>query len=387
VTSTVQDAMHEPSWWDPLAHLRGAELQSGVEAPTIDVFMSGTVFLDIVFTGLPAIPAAGTEVWAAGMGSCPGGIANLATASARLGLRTSLAAGFGDDVYADFCWRTLADQERVDLARSRRFAQWHTPVTVSMAVQRDRSMVTHGHELPISSNDLIGAPPRARAVITSIGEGAADPVLPSWVGTARRAGALIFADAGWDPTGAWDPALLTSLAGCDAFMPNAVEAMSYTRTDSPRAALHALAEHVPLAVVTCGGDGALALDAATGEEAAVPALPVDALDPTGAGDVFGAGLVLGTIAGWPLEHRLLFAGVSAALAVHEFGGSLAAPGWGDIGDWWRRTRTRAEAGNTIASDLRERYGFLEDLVPRRHVCGVRRAAATIARHADLTRPA
>jgi bifunctional ADP-heptose synthase (sugar kinase/adenylyltransferase) len=131
----------------------------------------------------------------------------------------------------------------------------------------------------------------------------------------------------------------------------------------------------------------LALDAATGEEAAVPALPVDALDPTGAGDVFGAGLVLGTIAGWPLEHRLLFAGVSAALAVHEFGGSLAAPGWGDIGDWWRRTRTRAEAGNTIASDLRERYGFLEDLVPRRHVCGVRRAAATIARHADLTRPA
>jgi sugar/nucleoside kinase (ribokinase family) len=380
VTSAIVETPHEPVWWDPLADLRDAD------SPAVDVFMSGTVFLDIVFTGLPAAPAAGTEVWAAGMASCPGGIANLAVAAARLGLRTSLAAGFGDDVYGDFCWQTLADQERVDLSRSRRFAEWHSPVTVSMAVQRDRSMVTHGHDLPISTDELIGRPPRCRAVITSIGEGAADPVLPSWVARCRGEGALVFADAGWDPTGAWDPALLRTLAGCDAFMPNAVEAMRYTRADSPRAALRTLAEHVPLAVVTLGGEGAIAIDGVTGEAAEVPALPVDALDPTGAGDVFGAALVLGTIAGWPLEHRLRFAGVSAALAVHEFGGSLAAPGWGDIGDWWRRTRACAAEGNPESVELAGRYGFLEDLVPRTHVCGVRRAAATIARHSDLTRP-
>nr|WP_219412732.1 PfkB family carbohydrate kinase [Pseudonocardia nigra] len=348
--------------------------------------MSGTVFLDIVFTGLSDPPSPGTEVWAAGMASCPGGIANLAIAASRLGLRTSLTAGFGDDVYADFCWQTLAEQERVDLSRSRQFGQWHSPVTVSMSVQRDRSMVTHGHDIPISADELIGTPPRSRAVITSIGEGAADRLLPAWATRARRDGALIFADAGWDPTGAWDPAVLATLSGCDAFMPNAVEAMSYTRTDNPRAALRTLADRVPLAVVTCGGDGAMAIDGVTGEEAEVPALPVDALDPTGAGDVFGAALVLGTIAGWPLRHRLLFAGVSAALAVHEFGGSLAAPGWGDIGDWWRRLGARAAAGHQGAAELRSRYAFLDDLVPRTHVCGVRRAAATIARHSDLTRP-
>ena len=349
--------------------------------------MAGTVFLDIVFTGLSTPPTAGTELWAAGMASCPGGIANLAVATSRLGLRTSLAAGFGDDVYGDFCWQTLAGQERVDLSRSRRFAQWHSPVTVSMAVQRDRSMVTHGHELPIEYDELIGTPPPCRAVITSLGEGGHAARLPAWVESARERGAMVFADAGWDPTGVWDPGLLTALGGCDAFMPNAIEAMSYTRTDSPLAALHELAEHVPLAVVTCGGDGAMAIDAHTGEEATVPALPVDALDPTGAGDVFGAALVLGTIAGWPLRHRLLFAGASAALAVQEFGGSLAAPGWGDIRDWWQGVLARAAAGDTAATVLRRRYGFLDDLVPRTHVCGVRRAAATVARSADLTRPA
>lgn len=373
-------APHQTVWWDPLADQRGPG------SPATDVFMSGMVFLDIVFTGLAALPATGTEVWAAGMASCPGGIANLAIASARLGLRTSLAAGFGDDVYGDFCWETLACQERVDLSRSRRFAQWHSPLTVSMAVQRDRTMVTHGHDLPISADELVGRPPRCRAVITTLGVGSPERLLPGWATKARRAGALVFADAGWDPTGRWDPAVLATLAGCDAFMPNAMEAMRYTRTDCPRAALRRLAEHVPLAVVTCGGDGAMAIDASTGEHAEVPALPVDALDPTGAGDVFGAGLVLGTIAGWPLRHRLLFAGVSAALAVHEFGGSLAAPGWGDIGDWWRRVLRAAADGHPRATELRCRYRFLDDVVPRTHVCGVRRAAATIARRSDVTRP-
>ena len=85
------------------------------DGPEFDVFLWGTVFLDIVFTGLDASGRDGTEVWADGMGSCPGGIANLAIASSRLGLRTSLAAAFGDDDYGDFCWRTLAEQEHVDL--------------------------------------------------------------------------------------------------------------------------------------------------------------------------------------------------------------------------------------------------------------------------------
>ncbi|MDN5860913.1 MAG: PfkB family carbohydrate kinase [Pseudonocardia sp.] len=367
-------------WWDPLAAIRGPD------DPQVDVLMSGTVFLDIVFTGLPHQPLPGTETWADGMASCPGGIANLAIAASRLGLHTSLAAGFGDDVYADFCWRTLVEQERVDLSLSRRFTEWHSPVTVSLAVDRDRSMVTHGHELPLGSAELIGEPPRSRAVLTHVGEGAADMLLPAWVARSRARGSLVFADAGWDRTGTWDQALLTSLAGCDVFLPNDVEARAYTRTDTPRAAVRALAEHVPLAVVTCGADGAIALDAATGEEVAVPALPVDTLDPTGAGDVFGAAFVVGTLAGWTLTDRLLFAGLSAALAVHEFGGSLAAPGWGDIGDWWIGVRNRAAAGDPAAACLRDRYAFLAAVVPTTHVCGVRRAAATIARQSDLTRP-
>lgn len=370
--------------YDPLADQRTAD------APQFDVFLAGTVFLDIIFTGLRAMPAAGTEVWAEGMGSCPGGIANLAIATSRLGLRTSLAAAFGDDDYGDFCWRTLEEQEHVDLSRSRRFEQWHSPVTVSMAVDRDRSMVTHGHPAPMPASDMIGKPPRSRAVIVSLS--AEEPLGPGgaaeacgWAELARRQGSMIFADVGWDPSGAWSPALLDQLAYCHAFMPNAVEAMAYTGTDSPRDALYLLADRVPLAVVTDGANGAMAIDSSTGEEAYVPAPRVTALDPTGAGDVFGAGIVLGTLCGWPLADRLAFAELCAALAVQEFGGSLAAPGWGDIADWWHDTRAAAGRGRAYDDLLARRYAFLERLVPTAPVGAVRRAAATIARYADVTK--
>ncbi|WP_326823218.1 carbohydrate kinase family protein [Streptosporangium sp. NBC_01756] len=365
--------------YDPLADQRTAE------GPQFDVFLAGTVFLDIVFTGLAAMPAAGTEAWAEGMGSCPGGIANLAIATSRLGLRTSLAAAFSDDDYGDFCWRTLAEQESVDLSKSRRFEHWHSPVTVSMAVDRDRSMVTHGHPAPMPASEMIGSPPRSRAVILALSAeeplGGADPC--NWAELARQNGALLFADVGWDPSGTWSPELLDQLSVCHAFMPNAVEAMAYTGTDTPRDALYTLADRVPLAVVTDGANGAMAIDSMTGEEAFVPAPRVTALDPTGAGDVFGAGIVLGTLCGWPLADRLAFAEVCAALAVQQFGGSLAAPGWGDIADWWHGVRAAAGHAGAYADSLARRYTFLDRLVPTVPMGAVHRAAATIARYADL----
>ena len=249
--------------YDPLASLRGED------GPEFDLFLCGTVFLDIIFTGMEAMPTSGTEVLAEGMGSSPGGIANLAIASSRLGLRTSLAAAFGDDDYADFCWRTLSEQEHVDLSRSRRFDQWHSPVTVSMAVDRDRSMVTHAHPSPVPPPDMVGRPPRCRAVIVDLNHVATMgvPDRPSWPDLARKDGTLVFADVGWDPSGAWSTSILDQLASCHAFMPNATEAMAYTRTATAQDALYALADRVPLAVVTNGAEGALAIDATTGEEA------------------------------------------------------------------------------------------------------------------------
>ncbi|MFE2287020.1 carbohydrate kinase family protein [Streptomyces sp. NPDC059443] len=330
---------------DPLGPLRDPQ------EPGCDVFLTGTVFLDIIFTGLDSAPVRGTESWARGMGSSPGGVANMAAALARLGLRTSLAAAFGDDHYGEYCWDALEQGEGIDLSMSRTVPGWHSPVTVSMAYEGERTMVSHGHEAPppAGPGPFPRCPPRARAAVASLGPGGGE----AWVSEAARSGARIFADVGWDESGQWDLGALADLEHCEAFLPNACEAMRYTRTDSPRAAARALAEKVPIAVVTMGSEGSYAVDGRTGETAEVPAIMVDALDPTGAGDVYVAGFLTGTLAGWPLADRLAFAGLTAALSVQEFGGSLSAPGWPEVAAWWR----------TAPEAVRGRYGFLDDLVP------------------------
>jgi sugar/nucleoside kinase (ribokinase family) len=342
-----------------------------------DLFMQGTVFFDVVFTGLDALPARGTEVMVDGMGSCPGGVANLAIAASRLGLRTSLAAAFGDDVYGDFCWTTLADQEGVDLGCSRRYPGWHSPVTISMVVDRDRAMVTHMHPTPEPAAAMIGELPGARAGFAHL-----QPEPGGWFDPAVAAGMLLFADIGWDAEEKWAPEVLDQLDRFHAFLPNSVEAMAYTHTDDPHDAVRRLADRVPVAVVTCGGQGALAVDSTTGEEEWVPSLPVNAHDPTGAGDVFGAAFVLGTLHGWPLQQRLRFANLCAALSVQYVGGSLAAPGWGDLVDWLGGVRARAAAGSRTAAEVAAAYAFIDEVLPESGGTSVRRARATIARSSD-----
>ncbi len=340
---------------------------------TLDVFVQGTVFLDVVMTGLQGRPAPGTEIFTDGMGSCPGGIANLAVAASRLDLATGLSAAFGDDVYADFCWRVL-EEEGVDLAPARRVPGWPTPVTVSMAVDGDRSMVTHMVPTPVGEEDLVGTPPRARAVIGYLG-----PHEPAWRRRAREQGSLVVADVGWDGSGAWAAAVLDQLASCDVFLPNEVEATAYTRTDDAEAALKRLADLVPVVAVTSGASGSRAVDARTGEHAVAAAVPVQVLDTTGAGDVFDTAFALGTLEGWPLPDRLAFANLCAALSTQHVGGSLAAPGWCDVGSWWAAARARARGGDAAATELGRRYGFLNDVLRDRPLRDVRRAATTPGR--------
>lgn len=327
---------------------------------TVDVFVSGTVFMDVIFTGVGELPPPGTEILTSGLGSAPGGIANLAVALSRLGLKTGLAAAFGDDMFGSYLWRTLAEQELVDLSESRRIPGWPTPVTVSLSDGSDRRMITYREPPPRDPARLLAAPLPVRACFSQIGSAP-----PPWVTKARARGATVFADVGWDPSGLWSAAVLDRLDAVDVFLPNAVEAMAYTRTTSPEAALAALAGRAPVCVVKAGRNGALGIDSRTGEQAAVSALPVTALDPTGAGDVFNAGFIFSTLAGWPLAQRLTFANLCAGLSVRHHSGSLGAPGWGEIADW---------AEN---QDIPPEYAFLLPHIPPAAAGPVVRALPTV----------
>lgn len=313
----------------------------------IDVLLSGTVFYDMIFGGLSRIPQPGEELWSKAFAVSPGGIANLAVACARLGLTTSLVAGFGDDAYASQIRHQLSNVEGIDISHSPVCAGYPTPITVAMSTDGDRAMVTYGEEFPEDLEGSIAKVASARAALVDLARDT------EWWSERLCDGTRMWADIGFDPTEKWDVSDLEPLAACHAFTPNAVEAMAYTRTDSPKKAARALAQRVPLVIVTDGAHGSYAIDQSTGEEAFCPALDVNAVDPTGAGDVFAAASVAGDLRDWPLEQRLRFASLCAALSVQRFGGALAAPNWSDLEQWWHGVRERDR-------DLAARYSFLAE---------------------------
>jgi sugar/nucleoside kinase (ribokinase family) len=144
----------------------------------------------------------------------------------------------------------------------------------------------------------------------------------------RDRGIRLFADSAWDPSGAWSGECLAILPYLDSFLPNHAEALAYSRALSLEAALECLAQQTSTLVVKCGPTGAWARQ---GEQLVrVPALPVTVLDTTGAGDVFNAGYIYATLAGWPLEVRLRLGSLCAAISVTCHGGSLGAPTWDKI---------------------------------------------------------
>ncbi|MDQ2934041.1 MAG: PfkB family carbohydrate kinase [Chloroflexota bacterium] len=307
-----------------------------------DVLLSGTVFFDLIFSGLPSRPGPGREIRTESLGSSPGGAANVAVALRRLGLRVRLDAAFATDIYGDYLWRTLAEQEDIDLAGSVRFPGWRTPLTVSLAYEADRSMVTYEEPQPATLLGFLDDPRPARSLFAFLGGHDI-----AWVERAARRGMRIFADVGWDGSERWAEEDLAALSHCEAFMPNAGEAMAYTRTGSPEAACRALARRVGSAVVKCGPDGAIACRAGSDQLIREPALQVEAVDPTGAGDVFDAAFTYAALGDWPLAETLRFANLCAGLSVRHLGGSLSAPTWSEIATW-----VRAHAPGD------ERYEFL-----------------------------
>jgi sugar/nucleoside kinase (ribokinase family) len=291
----------------------------------MDVVFAGEVFCDLVFGGPPGLPVPGGEVFAERFKVSPGGTANRCVASARLGLRTGLIGTVGPDMFGDHVAAALGEQDNLDLRWLRRHPTAHTPLTVAVANSEDRTFITYQEQATTLPELWEGRLPHARALHIGVQR----PV-PEWVTRMREAGTFVVGGVGWDADGHWSRDVLARLAQVDMFLPNAVEAMNFTRTASPEAATEALAALVPEVVVTDGPHGAVGFDRESGTVIRVPAPRVEVADPTGAGDVFAAAYLYGVLAGRPLEHRMRLATLAAACSVRTLGGADSAPTWAGI---------------------------------------------------------
>jgi sugar/nucleoside kinase (ribokinase family) len=124
-------------------------------------------------------------------------------------------------------------------------------------------------------------------------------------------------------------ALARIAAQCDLFLPSDSEVTALTTAEGEAAAIQELlGMGVTAVVIKHGAHGSRYVDS---ERSVVsPPLPVDEVDPTGAGDRFAAGFVVSWLRGDTIEHALGVANACGAIAVTVQGPMEGMPAQSDI---------------------------------------------------------
>ncbi|MFT8639195.1 carbohydrate kinase family protein [Bifidobacterium sp.] len=285
-----------------------------MDSTSVDVLVTGDVYSDLIFSGVK-IPRQGTETFAQNFTISPGGAANRAVASARIGADTALLSAMGDDPIGSIVRQMLSTENNLDMTQTRCLTGVTNPVSAAITDGSDRSFVTFHTDNP----QPVWNPVRSvRTVMLP-----AEEEVPDWAHRLHEDGTTLFASVGWDPTGEWSDSLLQRLQSFDVLMLNDAEAKGYSHRDDLNEALEIFSEVVPTTVITLGSGGAMA--ASADGRSAIPGIAVDAKDPTGAGDIFSAAFMAGTAWNWPIDDCLQLASACAAYSVTQPGGAVSAP--------------------------------------------------------------
>ncbi len=290
-----------------------------------DAIVAGDLFIDLIMTGFPALPALGEEGFAAALGrETGGGVANTACGLAALGLRTTLFAIAGADEVTWFRQRFTA--RGVDTSMLHVHPTDPTAITVAVSTPFDRIFYTYygpNTLLPglLARQDTRETLAGARHVHFAF------PVAPAMLADLaqflRDRGTTTSIDVGWQEGWLSDPASLEALRHMDWFFPNEHEAERMTGESDPDRMLAWFRQRGTGVALKLGPNGSAAT---RGEECrVVPSIPVTPLDTTGAGDCFNAGFLYGMLNGIPLDHCLRAGNICGALSTQSAGGIAGFP--------------------------------------------------------------
>jgi fructokinase len=258
---------------------------------------SGILVCDIIAAGLPRISKPG-EVTFAPLGIIPhvgGHAANVSIDLMKLCLpegEVSLVGAVGQDLFGDFIEDELkkygiithiervkkavtsVDEVLVVTGEDRRF---HTNVGANRWLNPDRTLAILEEEKPLIF--YVGA--------TGI-LGEFDHQLTKILQAAKKLNCVTFVDPVVPYKHGWGP-LISALKWIDIFHCNNVEALKMTGKKELGEAVEVLSKDAKLTVVTTGEHGLLAK--VREQMISMPALKVQTVDPSGAGDAFCAAMI------------------------------------------------------------------------------------------------
>lgn len=287
--------------------------------PKPSLICLGLSALDVTWN-VAALPAGGGKTRALDFREGGGGMAaNAAVAAARLGAKVAFWGRAGLDAAGHAMHQELAALG-VGVDHFRLFEDARSSVSGIVVDAAGERMIVNfrGAELPSDADWLPLAEVRhADAVL-------ADPRWPEGAealfAAARADGVPTVLDGDMADAAVFE--LLLPLADCAVFAAPALTA--FAGTASVEAGLHlAQARGCRLAAVTLGEQGVAWLDGDLLRQ--LPAFEVDAVDTTGAGDVFHGALAFALGARLPVREAFRFSAAAAAIKCRQAGGRAGAP--------------------------------------------------------------
>jgi sugar/nucleoside kinase (ribokinase family) len=286
----------------------------------LDLVAFGTVFLEIVFGHVPALPEPGEEIFADEFAvSCGGGAITVATAATALGMRSGLSALLGDDlgsrVVEEHCHRA-----GVDLSPSVYLGGRVAGITVVLNFAGDRAFVSYVPPRPA------GGPPEAVRWLRVLRDHR-----PAWcylhagqdvvtlLEQARAMGTRIALDVALGDIAENREAVVSCARLADVFLPNEDELLRLTGAGSLAAALDVAASWSRCTVVKRGPAGAVVADGLRRTEVSDGIRQVRARDLTGAGDAFAGGLIGALFHGAPITEAVAAGNAAGSETVSKLG--------------------------------------------------------------------
>jgi sugar/nucleoside kinase (ribokinase family) len=283
-----------------------------------DVVVPGAYFCDLVFTGLPEIPGLGKDVYAQNFKIVPGGVYYPVSILNKLGLKVGWKGRFGNDLFSQFIL-DIIKEEGIDPSLIEIVDDPLQSVAASFSFEHERGFVSYT-EAPFSylhKSEIEGINTRCFLIpgLDYLGD------LAELNQASNRQSFIIFQECQHTSLTLESPEFVETLKTINIFAPNEAEALHLTGETSIEAALSRLSELIPLVIIKRGAEGAIAQHGT--EIVQVPAIKVDVVDTTGAGDSFNAGFLYAYLAGLPLETCLRYGAITGGL-------STTGPGLGEI---------------------------------------------------------
>lgn len=278
-------------------------------------FVAGVGFAncDILYSGMSRLPKEGEEIYARGLDiKMGGGVPATMITLSRLGVPVRLSTFLGKDIFSEVVEKEL---RKSDLLYTNLYNGDGLPVTVTstMITDNDRTFVSYRDQIPVTDQTLEAIYHQskgAKLVEMHIG------FLDVYKKLKKDKVTMVF-DTGWE-----DDLSIEKYSDyielADYYTPSYKEALKITGTRTPQDAIKVLARYFDKPIVKLDKDGCMVME--NGEISIVPPLlDVKAIDATGAGDAFLAGLMYGLFNDYSIGTSVMFGNIIGGTCVKGIG--------------------------------------------------------------------